>query len=55
MHQASLLNPSKGVKDPEEKRKIIGGKFIEVFEKAADSIGADFLAQGTLYSDVVES
>ena len=52
---SEFVESLKGVKDPEEKRKIIGGKFIEVFEKAADSIGADFLAQGTLYSDVVES
>ena len=45
-----------GVSDPEIKRKIIGGLFIEVFEKHAKAIGgADFLAQGTLYPDVIES
>jgi GMP synthase (glutamine-hydrolysing) len=45
-----------GVSDPEEKRKIIGATFIDVFDKAATSIdGAGFLAQGTLYPDVIES
>jgi len=45
-----------GVKDPEEKRKIIGSTFIELFEKEASMAGgADFLAQGTLYPDVIES
>jgi GMP synthase (glutamine-hydrolysing) len=45
-----------GVTEPEEKRKIIGRTFIEVFYKEADRIGgADFLAQGTLYPDVIES
>ena len=45
-----------GVTDPEEKRKIIGGLFIEVFEEEAHKIGgAAFLAQGTLYPDVIES
>ncbi len=45
-----------GVSDPEEKRKIIGASFIEVFEEEAKAIeGADFLAQGTLYPDVIES
>ena len=45
-----------GVTDPEKKRKIIGGTFIDVFEKEAEKIGgADFLAQGTLYPDVIES
>ncbi len=42
--------------DPEEKRKIIGGTFIDVFDEEAHKIGgADFLAQGTLYPDVIES
>ena len=45
-----------GVSDPEKKRKIIGGIFMEVFEDEAKKIkGADFLAQGTLYPDVIES
>ena len=45
-----------GVKDPEQKRKIIGETFIELFEQEAKSVGgADFLAQGTLYPDVIES
>ena len=45
-----------GVDDPERKRKIIGGAFVEVFEaEAARHGGADFLAQGTLYPDVIES
>jgi GMP synthase (glutamine-hydrolysing) len=43
------------VEDPEEKRKIIGHTFIEVFEKEAKKIGADYLLQGTLYPDVIES
>ena len=44
------------VTDPEEKRKIIGKLFIDVFEEEAIKIGgADFLAQGTLYPDVIES
>ena len=42
--------------DPEKKRKFIGGEFINVFEEEANRIGgADFLAQGTLYPDVIES
>jgi GMP synthase (glutamine-hydrolysing) len=46
----------KGVADPERKRKIIGREFIEVFKAAAAKAGkADFLAQGTLYPDVIES
>jgi GMP synthase (glutamine-hydrolysing) len=45
-----------GVTDPEQKRRIIGGLFIDVFEEEAAKIGgADFLAQGTLYPDVIES
>ena len=45
-----------GVTDPESKRKIIGEEFIRVFEEEAKKIGAvDFLAQGTIYPDVVES
>ncbi len=46
----------KDVSDPEKKRKIIGGLFIDVFEKEAKKIGdAKFLVQGTLYPDVIES
>ena len=45
-----------GVSDPEQKRKIIGGLFIDVFDEEAGKLGgADFLAQGTLYPDVIES
>jgi GMP synthase (glutamine-hydrolysing) len=45
-----------GVTDPESKRKIIGGTFIDVFDREAAKLGgADFLAQGTLYPDVIES
>ena len=45
-----------GVRDPEVKRKRIGGAFIDVFEERARAFGgADFLAQGTLYPDVIES
>ena len=51
-----FLSALENITDPEQKRKIIGTKFIEVFERAAESIGeVRFLAQGTLYSDVVES
>jgi len=45
-----------GVDDPEKKRKIIGGTFIDIFEREAKAVGgAKFLAQGTLYPDVIES
>ena len=45
-----------GVEEPERKRKIIGEEFIRVFEEEAKKIGAvDFLAQGTIYPEVVES
>ena len=45
-----------GVTDPEQKRKIIGDEFIRVFEEEAAKLGSiDFLTQGTLYPDVIES
>ncbi|EDP75162.1 glutamine-hydrolyzing GMP synthase [Hydrogenivirga sp. 128-5-R1-1] len=51
-----FLERLKGVEDPEEKRKIIGNTFIKVFEREARNVeGAEFLLQGTLYPDVVES
>lgn len=53
---AEFLGALAGVSDPETKRKTIGGKFIDIFDREAAKIdGADFLAQGTLYPDVVES
>ena len=54
--QDLFLERLAGVKDPEQKRKIIGTTFIEVFEEEAAKVGgAEFLAQGTLYPDVIES
>ncbi|MDH5189109.1 MAG: glutamine-hydrolyzing GMP synthase [Rhodospirillaceae bacterium] len=51
-----FIDRLEGVSDPEKKRKIIGSTFIDVFEEEAKNIGgADFLAQGTLYPDVIES
>jgi len=51
-----FLQRLKGVADPEQKRKIIGNTFIELFEREAKKIGnVGFLAQGTLYPDVIES
>lgn len=55
-----FLKALKGIEDPEEKRKIIGKIFIEVFEKASKNLmnkygNIEFLAQGTLYPDVIES
>jgi GMP synthase (glutamine-hydrolysing) len=51
-----FLGKLAGVTDPERKRKIIGATFIDVFEAEAKAVGgADFLAQGTLYPDVIES
>jgi GMP synthase (glutamine-hydrolysing) len=52
----TFLRRLRGITDPEQKRKIIGRTFVEVFEKSLRSIGrADFLGQGTLYPDVIES
>lgn len=54
--QERFYKKLRGVKDPEKKRKIIGKEFIRVFQKEAKKIGAvDFLVQGTIYPDVVES
>jgi GMP synthase (glutamine-hydrolysing) len=54
--QKLFLDKLEGVTDPEQKRKIIGATFIDVFEDEAKKVGgADFLAQGTLYPDVIES
>ena len=51
-----FLDNLKGVSDPEQKRKIIGKTFIDIFDKEASKIkDAEFLAQGTLYPDVIES
>src|SRR5262249_17971390 len=53
---ALFLERLEGVTDPEQKRKIIGATFIDVFEAEAAKLGqVDFLAQGTLYPDVIES
>jgi GMP synthase (glutamine-hydrolysing) len=52
----TFLDRLKGITDPEQKRKIIGATFIDVFEAEAAKLGrVDFLAQGTLYPDVIES
>lgn len=54
--QQRFYEKLKGVSDPESKRKIIGEEFIRVFEEEAKKIGAvDFLVQGTIYPDVIES
>ena len=54
--EARFLEKLAGITEPERKRKIIGEEFIRVFEEEAKKIGAvDFLAQGTIYPDVIES
>lgn len=54
--QERFLSKLEGVSDPEEKRKIIGNEFIEVFSDEARKLdGVEFLAQGTLYTDIIES
>jgi GMP synthase (glutamine-hydrolysing) len=54
--EARFLDALKGVTDPEAKRKIIGGMFVEVFDEQARKLtGVQFLAQGTIYPDVIES
>lgn len=51
-----FLGKLAGVADPEQKRKIIGGEFIRVFEEEARKLeGIDFLGQGTIYPDIIES
>lgn len=54
--KTTFLKALKGIKDPEKKRKIIGKTFIDVFEKAAKDLeNVAYLAQGTLYTDTIES
>ena len=50
-----FLGQLRGISDPEQKRKIIGREFIRVFEEEARKTGADFLLQGTIYPDKIES
>ena len=50
-----FLSELEGVKDPEEKRKIIGRVFIEVFEREAEKVDAKFLVQGTIAPDWIET
>jgi GMP synthase (glutamine-hydrolysing) len=53
--QKRFLEKLKGVADPEKKRKIIGEEFIRVFEEIAEKVGAEYLIQGTIYPDRIES
>ncbi len=53
--QERFLNKLKGVTDPEKKRKAIGEEFIRVFEEVAKETGAEYLIQGTIYPDRIES
>jgi GMP synthase (glutamine-hydrolysing) len=50
-----FLKRLKGIIDPEQKRKVIGEEFIRVFEEVAKKVGAEYLLQGTIYSDRIES
>ncbi|NIQ06799.1 MAG: glutamine-hydrolyzing GMP synthase subunit GuaA, partial [Candidatus Korarchaeota archaeon] len=53
--QERFTTKLKGVLDPERKRRIIGEEFIRLFEEVADEIGAEYLIQGTIYPDRIES
>ncbi|MCJ7763263.1 glutamine-hydrolyzing GMP synthase, partial [Candidatus Bathyarchaeota archaeon] len=53
--QKRFMEKLKGVTDPEKKRKIIGEEFIRVFEEIAEDTGAEYLIQGTIYPDRIES
>jgi GMP synthase (glutamine-hydrolysing) len=53
--QERFMEKQKGVTDPEKKRKIIGEEFIRVFEEKAEKTGAEYLIQGTIYPDRIES
>lgn len=53
--QERFMEKLKGVTDPEEKRKIIGEEFVRVFEEIAENAGAEYLIQGTIYPDRIES
>jgi len=50
-----FLKRLKGINDPEQKRKIIGEEFVRVFEEIAEKVGAEYLIQGTIYPDRIES
>ncbi|HDJ25813.1 MAG TPA: glutamine-hydrolyzing GMP synthase [Candidatus Bathyarchaeota archaeon] len=50
-----FMSALRGVRDPEQKRRIIGETFIRVFERVARRVGADYLLQGTIYPDRIES
>ena len=53
--QDRFMQKLKGVADPEKKRKVIGEEFIRVFEEIAEKSGAQYLLQGTIYPDRIES